>query len=80
MIADAQWQAFLQRVRVRLKSDSEVFVSSDTLTEACFITRPFWEELEERWRRKRPTDFDYRGQHFETVSGEPTAIHFWRKS
>lgn len=78
MITDAQWQAFLRYVRSRLETDAEFFVSPETLDEACLLELPFWEQLEERWRRERPSDFDYRGQHPAMVSGEPTMIQFWR--
>jgi hypothetical protein len=69
MTTNDQWQSFLQYVRSRLATEAEFFVSPETLAEACFLTVPFWEDLEERWRRERPNDFDYRGQHPATVSG-----------
>ncbi len=77
MITDSQWKAFLEYARSRLKTDEQFFVSPEPLAEACFFQVPFWERLEARWRQERPSDFDYRGQH-QTISGEPSLIHFWR--
>lgn len=76
-ITDLQWKAFLQHARSRLEKEQEFFVAPETLAEICGFQAPFWQELEARWRAERPTDFDYRGQH-QTISGEPSMIHFWR--
>jgi hypothetical protein len=76
-ITDLQWQRFLQYARSRLLNQKEFFVAPETLAEACSFQAGFWEQLEALWRAARPTDFDYRGQH-QTISGEPSMIHFWR--
>jgi hypothetical protein len=79
MITNDQWQAFLRYIRSRLATETEFFVAPETLAEACLFKLPFWEDLEERWRREQPNDFDCRGQHPATVTGEPTMIHIWSK-
>jgi hypothetical protein len=84
MISDAQFQAFLAYARFRLEGRSEVFVLADDLVEACSLSRPFWEDLEQRWRQQRADDFDYEPQapqQRHDLPGapiEPTVIRFWR--
>jgi hypothetical protein len=84
MISDAQFQAFLAYARLRLEGVTEVYVLSDNLVEACSLSRPFWQDLEQRWRQQRPGDFDYQPQSSQQrheLPGspvEPTVIRFWR--
>jgi hypothetical protein len=83
---EVQFQAFLAYARFRLDDRNEVFVLADNLVEECSLSLPFWEDLEQRWRRERPDDFDYEPQAFQRrhdlpdAPSEPTVIRLWRTS